>query len=506
MYRRMTMMKQTIAVLLALFCLTLCLAALAEAPQVFTAAPEVQQVTGLGENTNTAAEGYIRKVFGLPDLAPVSRAPKRGTLLDPDSPEKRLYDALEEKIQLVAKGQLESTAFEIPMSELFDQLSYTSKELGLGASGITEDNLNLFEAKFTVNTSSVVKALMNDMPYELFWFDKTAGYNYGSSGYSYSSTRAFFAENAKYYVTMLVAQEYAVSGTEEPTTFDSSFVEQTQMAASNAEQIVQAYAPLSDMSKLTTYKDRICDLTSYNSDAAENDPPYGNPWQVVWVFDGDTSTNVVCEGYAKAFQWLCDMSSFQTAVSSSIVTGSMGGGTGAGPHMWNLVTMGNGKNYLVDVTNCDEGTVGAPDHLFMKGYTRYEIQDNNTVYYYDIDEYNYSTYVYGIETTSLYSADELDPSADDFGTEDVPDAFVAPLHEVTWTVIPENPTTDTGVNVEFDKEYQEIDYAVSDSNGFITSGELYSTDTISLNGLSAGNFIIDITCFDEGVPLPPLPP
>ena len=72
MYRRMTMMKQTIAVLLALFCLTLCLAALAEAPQVFTVAPEVQQVTGLGENTNTAAEGYIRKVFGLPDLAPVS--------------------------------------------------------------------------------------------------------------------------------------------------------------------------------------------------------------------------------------------------------------------------------------------------------------------------------------------------------------------------------------------------------------------------------------------------
>ena len=41
-------------------------------------------------------------------------------------------------------------------------------------------------------------------------------------------------------------------------------------------------------------------------------------------------------------------------------------GTSAGPHMWNIVTVG-GRNYLVDVTNCDTGTVGAPDKLFLCG-------------------------------------------------------------------------------------------------------------------------------------------
>ena len=45
----------------------------------------------------------------------------------------------------------------------------------------------------------------------------------------------------------------------------------------------------------------------------------------------------------------------------------MGGGTGAGPHMWNVVRMDNNKNYIVDVTNCDEGTIGAPDDLFLAG-------------------------------------------------------------------------------------------------------------------------------------------
>ena len=42
----------------------------------------------------------------------------------------------------------------------------------------------------------------------------------------------------------------------------------------------------------------------------------------------------------------------------------MAGGTGAGGHMWNIVSIGS-NNYLVDVTNCDEGSIGAPDKLFM---------------------------------------------------------------------------------------------------------------------------------------------
>ena len=34
--------------------------------------------------------------------------------------------------------------------------------------------------------------------------------------------------------------------------------------------------------------------------------------------------------------------------------------------MWNIVTL-EGKNYLVDVTNSDEGTIGSGGELFLAG-------------------------------------------------------------------------------------------------------------------------------------------
>ena len=75
---------------------------------------------------------------------------------------------------------------------------------------------------------------------------------------------------------------------------------------------------------------------------------------------------MVCEGYAKAFKYLCDLTwrSGDPAVQCLLATGTMDGGTGAGGHMWNIVTIG-GRNYLADVTNCDTGTAGAPDLLFL---------------------------------------------------------------------------------------------------------------------------------------------
>ena len=37
-----------------------------------------------------------------------------------------------------------------------------------------------------------------------------------------------------------------------------------------------------------------------------NGLPYGDPWQLIYVFDDDPDTNVVCEGYAKAFKYEAD--------------------------------------------------------------------------------------------------------------------------------------------------------------------------------------------------------
>ena len=105
--------------------------------------------------------------------------------------------------------------------------------------------------------------------------------------------------------------------------------------------------------------------------------------------DDDDSTNVVCEGYAKAFQYLCDLS----GLTCYTVTGEMAGGTGEGAHMWNIVTLGD-ENYLVDVTNSDDGTVGQNGGLFLAGtdvgrwnesYT-FSAGRSNIVYAYDPDQ------------------------------------------------------------------------------------------------------------------------
>ena len=196
-----------------------------------------------------------------------------------------------------------------------------------------------------------------------------------------------------------------------------------------AKSIVSTHKSESDYNKLLSYKDEICSLVSYNSAAADDDDmPYGNPWQLIWVFDGDESTEVVCEGYSKAFKYLCDLSSFRSSVSCNIATGYMQGGTGAGPHMWNLVAMSDGNNYLVDVTNCDQGTIGYPDKLFMAGYSSIYSDDNgNSGYYFMTDSI---LYVYDGSIVSMYEAGQLAVSGTDYDPSDEP--VVIP--EITHTL------------------------------------------------------------------------
>ena len=127
--------------------------------------------------------------------------------------------------------------------------------------------------------------------------------------------------------------------------------------------------------------------------------------QIIYVFDQDNSTNVVCEGYAKAFKYLCDLTSF----SSSEVECRLAAGylkvddTDYERHMWNIVQLNKNKNYLVDITNCDDGMFGSPDILFMKGEIGkvnqvidgeqtwgYQIEhpSRKVFYYYDSSNYN----------------------------------------------------------------------------------------------------------------------
>jgi hypothetical protein len=279
-----------------------------------------------------------------------------------------LYDELAEKISDIAQNggstviSIPYTAFGIAAGNKWTY-SYWGASDWDGASEAFKKFLNDVKNSW----GDVADALLVDCPYALYWYDKTEGNTFGGQGYSGDGTN-IFVDDPSFVITLYVASEYADGGDNTVVSRGMISSYQVATAVSTAKQIVAENASKLDYEKLEAYKDAICGLVSYNTAAAENaNTPYGNPWQLVYVFDGDETTNVVCEGYSKAFKFLCDLSDFRGKTQCYLVTGFMAGGTGAGRHMWNIVTLW-GKNYLADVTNCDGDTV--TDFLYLKGVTR----------------------------------------------------------------------------------------------------------------------------------------
>ena len=336
------------------------------------------------------ATGYINNYL----YPRKNRAPHlTGTTLPAIS--KNVYSRMRTLVSEVAAGERTSTIFQIPFDDIMEQTTFTAEELDVDDiamdGAITQETKNAVLAVLNAsyNATDVVLALLADSPYELYWFDK--GSTLATRGVGYKLN---VDDNGTESVTLLgyiklsmsVAEEYVADVYE----VDPKFGQGVHAATENAKAIVDKYEDYDPYDRLLAYKDAICELTSYNY-AALNDTSYGNPWQLIWVFDGDEETNVVCEGYAKAFQYLNDLSSSTVTVISP--QGYMNGES----HMWNIVTMDNGINYLVDVTNCDSGMAGYPDKLFLVG-AQGSVDDGFTV---NGTHYTYSRNIYSTTDLSI---------------------------------------------------------------------------------------------------------
>lgn len=322
--------------------------------------------------------------------------------------QKSLYDDIEKAAASIAAGQSTSTA-----KHEFGPLVYTEQEIEAFAGGSIENDeqyksavQNLFRAE----RATVFDAVQYDNPFEFYWYDKVPG-----TQIAYTSTiGADRSVTISGTMDFRVAKDYRSDPDNEFSfSVNTSKVTGAISASEKAKEIVAKYAGKSDVDKLKGYKDEICSLAAYNYEAA-GDPatPYGDPWQLVWVFDGDESTKVVCEGYAKAFQYLCDLTQFVDGdIRCTTISGQMTGGAGAGGHMWNIVKMDDGRNYLVDVTNSDTGTVGSDGSRFLVPYTSIVRGPENKPleYAFGNTEYEYDTELY-----DLYSADYLNISADPY--------------------------------------------------------------------------------------------
>lgn len=305
--------------------------------------------------------GYVqqrfdREIYGDISLFGLSA----GDRLPEGSLERNVYEILKEDIKKVADGKRESLIFDVDKG--LKSLSWGLDELGLSGGTYTEKELeqailNKLKLSETFDFSKVFYCLLTDCPYELYWFDKITGVAFGFNKYGYNNKTAYIVN-----LFFIFTPAEAYKGTE-GNTVDTAKTGAASTAVENAQKIVSQNEALPDIDKLTAYKDAICAAVSYDFYSANesSNTPYGDPWQIISVFDGYTTTNVVCEGYSKAFKYLCDLSEFDGEVNCFLAIGDCGG-----DHMWNVVEY-NDKNYLVDVTNCDEKTVGEPDKLFLVG-------------------------------------------------------------------------------------------------------------------------------------------
>ena len=298
---------------------------------------------------------------------------------------KNTYNTLVPEIKKVAEGTRTSTKFVITAEDLGLAEKLTAEQLGVEAivenGAFTSDAVSAMDAKFDLDTAALVQALLQDCTYELYWYDKTIGMRADpdetdlriSAQYDGKEYVAFYKGSITLCFT--VAEGYA-SGNELYVT-DTSKIDRVNTAIANAAAIVESAKNKSDLEKLIYYRDAICDRVTYDHDAADNaSTPYGDPWQLISAFDNDSTTNIVCEGYAKAFKYLCDLTSFTNKdIFCITVSGTMYGATGSGGHMWNIMRMDDGKYYMVDVTNCDYPSVGYPDLLFLKGYYSYSANE-----------------------------------------------------------------------------------------------------------------------------------
>ena len=329
---------------------------------------QAMAVEGDAETASDGAllDGYLYQLAGM-DIADYERGfdtagtpamyAASGNLT---AAEQAAYNTLKEQLILIANGQRKDTAIQIT-GTLPDQTS----------------------------ANKVWQALLADLPYALYWHDKTVGI-----GYSYIPDNGW--ENITF--------KFAVAAEFRGDSLYTTNIPNVPAAVAAAKQVVSANRGKTDYDKLQAYRQYICDQVSYNF-SINKDTAYGNPWQLLWVFDGNASTNVVCEGYAKAFKYLCDLTEESNGWIGSVETLDVTGTMNGDRHMWNVVRI-NGTNYLADVTNCDQGTVGYPTELFLCG-----IQTNGSSMYHQDTE---TTYIYDTDTRNSFKAADLAVSAAGF--------------------------------------------------------------------------------------------
>lgn len=260
---------------------------------------------------------------GLPVCAAETAAPSYRTFREEDvlaGSAKVLYEAL--------AGKLRQT-----------ETSYVRVNCPVPAEPVAEDVEDILSA---------IKDYLTDVVY---WWDK-------QSGVAFSCTYDKEKGTADMYLAFDVIPEYR--GSQMTTSDGVTYWKLNLSAAKNdfkeAARILRN-RPQGTEAAVRYFADEICRLTSYDYDVILGED-YTKAFQLTSVFDGDPKTQSVCEGYSKAFKYLCDRSGIDCLLVEGLTLG--------GPHMWNMVWL-DGEWWLVDITHTDESYDTDPDKMILVG-------------------------------------------------------------------------------------------------------------------------------------------
>ena len=377
--------------------------------------------------------------------------------------ELKIYTILKEEIAKVAEGSRSST-------EITITTSWTASELGYADFTDSGAQTAFSTAVSDFDLGKINTCLLADCPYELYWFDKTKSAS--SSGGSISIPTSGTTTTVNYTFRYPVASGYGSGYT------TNAVPVRVNNAVAKASSIIANYDTKTNREKLNGYFKEICTLVDYNFGALAEGTPYGDPWQMINVFDNDPTTKVVCEGYAKAFQYLCEKSAPQ--IKCYNVYGDFAvNGSNLGAHMWNIVEMG-GTRYLVDVTNCDSYTKdGVPSYgigyksdtdgyLYMVTGTPDATGQKHTINYVHTGFAN-------LNTTVVYT---YDPKMKDLFCEGYPKLGTEVKHTVTIT-------KDANMTVTSGSLTQEVLNTAPMTEVILTAADgYYFPDTYSVSGSS----------------------
>jgi len=305
------------------------------------------------------------------------------------------YNKIRELAQNVAGGGQDTTYIKFAGTQVLSKTKFTASELGLtkvavksnGKLVLTESAKNKIAEMLSPDSwSNVLTAVLLDMPYELYWYNRIDAGNckyevHYKADYTATTVTISTGSSRTYCEIMLpLIRDYAVKNGSQYDRYkvDISKTRAVEGAIVNARAIVEKHAAESDYDKLRSYFEEILEITAYDYSAAKklDDPKYedyevyNSPWQLVSVFDGDESTKVVCAGYGKAYKFLCDLSSFRSNwIECQTIYGKIEDlqTANGGAHLWCTVRMNDGQNYIVDPTWAD-GSNGYD--LFLQGGAR----------------------------------------------------------------------------------------------------------------------------------------